>query len=239
MRKLLLHVVAATFTAAPLAWSSVSQPDAAPQPVPNWDAYWLERGVRPPPPRNFLEGEFNGKLLNLTEGRLSDATVRMWVLADLRRGRGDSWATCQLRLDITNADVFGPPGLNGTGAGVERALERGAVSIDAEPTFETVAAAVVTVSKQLQADHPELGLTDYVVVLMNRSTGKPTSLVFTDGHKEPFGAARDAGELRWQLDTGAYVADRTVGGLWYQLRGWACKPDDGSVTGELCGLLKP
>jgi hypothetical protein len=45
--------------------------------------------------------------------------------------------------------------------------------------------------------------------------------------------------MSWQLDTGTFVADRTVGPLWYQLRGWKCTPGDGTVTGGLCGLLKP
>jgi hypothetical protein len=85
-----------------------------------WQDFWHSIKVSPPPPRDFLDGKYTGEILNLAGGKLSDATVRKWVLADLRRGRGDSWALNQLRLDVANAGIFGPPGLEPLPPGLVR-----------------------------------------------------------------------------------------------------------------------
>lgn len=234
MRKLLFFTLVAAMV--PLAWGAAA-PRAKP-PVPqNWDEFWTLRGVAPAPPRDFLEGNFNGRIVNLTDGRLSDQVVQQWALGDLRRGRGDLWATYRLRSDIVDAGVFGPPGLNGSGSGIEFLRGKGVVSIDAADTFETIAIAVVSVSKAQQAKEPSSGLTDYVIVLLNRSTGKSGTFVHGDGRREeaPSGGAK--GALSWQLDTGDFRSDPIVGPLWYQQRGWTCRPNDGSVAGEICGKL--
>jgi hypothetical protein len=237
MRKLLLVTIAAAVM-VPLAWSGAAK-RATPQVAHNWEEFWTLRGVAPPPPRDFLEGGFNGRILNLTDGRLSDHLAQQWALGDLRRGRGDLWATYQLRSDIVNADVFGPPGLNGSGQGIEFLRGKGVVHIDAADKFETIAIAVVSVSKAQQAKEPGSGLTDYVIVLLNRSTGKSGTFVHGDGHREEAPSGGAQGALSWQLDTGDFRPDPIIGPLWYQLRGWTCRPNDGSVAGEICGKLQP
>jgi hypothetical protein len=235
---ILLAGMLALSVAGSSAFASTVQSKATPAP-PAWNDYWDAHGVNPPPPRNFLEGSFDGTIQNLTGGRLSDAKVRKWVLADLRRGRGDQWGGYQLRLDIVNAGVFGPPGLNGTDQYIERELARGVKRIEPEGGVDVVTAAVVFVPETLRANNPDAGFTEYVIVLVYRATAKGGTRVFRDGHSEPIPAPENPRELRWQLDTGAFVADPTVGPLWYQLRGWSCAPNDGSATGSLCGLVKP
>src|SRR5690348_6780798 len=81
---------------------------------PTWKEFWASVRVEPAPPKNFLEGPFTGRVDNLTQGKISDETARRWVLASLRRGRGDAYAGQHLRDDIADAGIFGPPGLNGT-----------------------------------------------------------------------------------------------------------------------------
>jgi hypothetical protein len=88
------------------------------QPPPEsatWDGFWRSRGVSPAPPPDFLEpAQPLPQILNLTGDAISDEVVRRWVSANLRRGTGDQWAACHLRADVVDADVLGPPGLNGT-----------------------------------------------------------------------------------------------------------------------------
>lgn len=50
-----------------------------------WNTFWKSVNVDPAPPRDFLEGEFTGKILNLTEHRVDDATAKAWILADRYR----------------------------------------------------------------------------------------------------------------------------------------------------------
>lgn len=234
----LLAAVLIAASAIPSGFASTVQPGNAPPP-PTWNEYWHARGVNPPPPRDFLEGMFGGTIQNLTGGKLSDATVRKWVLADQRRGRGDQWGGEHLRLDVVNAGVFGPAGLNGTDQYVERELARGVERVENDGAAEIVTAAVISVPKTLVAENRGVGLTEYVIVLVFRATGKGGLRVFRDGRTEQVPPPKKTGELWWQLDTGAFIADPTVGPLWYQLRGWTCVPNDGSVTGKLCGLVKP
>ena len=74
--KIRLGLVAMIIASASLAASA-----------PSWDDYWRSIKVDPPPPRSFLDAPaFRGKILNLTTGRLTDAVVKQWIEADLRRG---------------------------------------------------------------------------------------------------------------------------------------------------------
>jgi hypothetical protein len=159
------------------------------------------------------------------------------VLADIRRSRGDLYASHHLREDIANAGVFGPPGLNGTTDGIQELRDKGVEYIDAPMMADVVAAAVIAVPADVQAQEPEAALTDFVIVLLFRPKTAEAVLVYGDGRREVFSASRD-NELRWQLDTGRFQEHPVVGPLWYQERGWSCRPDD-SVVGKLCGLVKP
>ncbi|HUQ09093.1 MAG TPA: hypothetical protein VM146_02170 [Steroidobacteraceae bacterium] len=208
------------------------KPDAA-----TWRSFWLSVNVEPAPPRDFLDARFTGRIDNLTNGMLSDATARRWVLADLRRSLGDLYASHNLRDDIANAGIFGPPGLNGTTDLIEELRDQGVDHIDAPLMASFIAAAVVPVSKEIQANNPEAGLTDYVIVLLYRRSNAGGVTIFNDGHREPITGSGDS-ELRWQIDTGWFVDHEVVGPLWYQQRGWTCRPDS-SVVGKLCGLVKP
>src|SRR3954469_10291916 len=88
--------------------------------APTWAQYWHSVKVEPPPPQTFLDAPpFHGKILNLTTGRLTDDIVKQWIDADLRRGAADSWTERNLRRDIADAGIFGPPGLNGTSEGID------------------------------------------------------------------------------------------------------------------------
>jgi hypothetical protein len=204
-----------------------------------WEEYWASHGVAPPPPRDFLEGRLMPAVQNLTGGRVSDETAAQWVGGDLRRGQGDNWAVTHMRLDLINADVLGPPGLNGSSRFVETERDKGVVELRFPPTSKVVAAGVLAVSKDLQLKYPGAGLTDYVLVLVYRSSGGGPERIYANGHSEPMSDMRPpAGELRWQLDTGDYRDNPVVGPLWYQQRGWSCRPGDGTVTGALCALVK-
>ena len=59
------------FADAPGPKARTSQPPEA------WTRYWRMHNVSPPPPRNFKEGEFKGRVLNLTDGHLSDVNDRI------------------------------------------------------------------------------------------------------------------------------------------------------------------
>jgi hypothetical protein len=205
----------------------------------SWDAFWSSVHVMPPPPPDFLEGPpFRGDVLNLTDGRLSDAAARRWVVADLRRGRGDAYATNNLRRDIADAEIFGPRGLNGTSESIDEELAKGTVRIDADGYAETIAAAVIWLSKEEQAAYAGLGHTDYVIVLERRMSGKQRLRILKDGTRQPLGKTRAAGQLAWQLDTGRFFNHPVLGPLWYQQAGWSCTPKDGTRNGEICGRLR-
>jgi hypothetical protein len=223
------------FLAAANALGSDSSPDA-PRPL-GWQSFWSSVGVNPPPPRNFLDVKYTGRIDNLTDGKLSDATVRRWVLADLRRAKGDLHAGFQLRDDMANANVFGPPGLNGTGAGIQAARAKGVHHIEGATLVNVVAAAVIAVPKKTQAESPRSAFTDFVIVLMYRQSPNATTLVYRDGRREEIGRKND-GTLYWQLDTGRFYEHPVLGPLWYQENGWSCVPDD-SAVGKLCGLVRP
>jgi hypothetical protein len=94
-----------------LACAACSPADKAPVAAASasWDAYWASVKVDPPPPKNFLDVDYSGRIENLTDGKISDETARKWVLADIRRGVGDAYVSLNLREDIANADIFGPP----------------------------------------------------------------------------------------------------------------------------------
>lgn len=208
------------------------RPDAA-----SWRSFWLSVNVEPPPPRDFLDAKFTGRIDNLTDGKISDATARRWVLADLRRSMGDLYASHNLRDDIANAGIFGPPGLNGTTELIEDLRDQGVDRIDAPLMANFIAAAVIPISKDMQANNPDVGLTDYVIVLLYRRSNAGGVTIFDDGHREPIAGSPD-NELRWQIDTGWFVDHEVLGPLWYQERGWTCRPD-ATVVGKLCGLVKP
>jgi hypothetical protein len=203
----------------------------------SWRSFWLSMNVEPPPPRNFLDAKFTGRIDNLTGGQITDATARQWVLADLRRSMGDLYAAHNLRDDLANAGIFGPPGLNGTSDLIEDLREQGIDRIEAPLMATFIAAAVIPVSKEMQASNPDVGLTDHVIVLLYRRSNAGGVTIFNDGHREPIAGGSDS-ELRWQIDTGWFVDHEVLGPLWYQQRGWTCRPDE-TVVGKLCGLVKP
>lgn len=193
--------------------------------------------VDPPPPENFLDVAFTGRLDNLTDGKVPDDVAREWVLADLRRSMGDLYASHWLREDIANANVFGPPGLNGTSDFIARMRARGVERIDAPMMGDILAAALLPVSKDIQEQNRHLGLTDHVVVFVFRPKVADVVLVYEDGRNEVQGHGRP-GDLHWQLDAGYFYDHPTLGPLWYQTRGWPCRPD-ATVLGKLCGQVKP
>ena len=203
----------------------------------DWDAFWKSVKVSPAPPRDFIEGRSLARVQNLTVGRISDETARTWVLADLRRGLGDTWASYNLRRDVADADVFGPPGLISTSAGIDQMRAKGIVRIIA-PDLDWVAGGVMWVSPQVLKEHPEARLTEYVIVLAyRRPVGKGTTF-YKDGRVE-VATNPVASEVRYQIDSGRFYVHPTLGPLWYQTKGWTCLPNDGTVVGEICGRLKP
>jgi hypothetical protein len=203
-----------------------------------WEAFWHSVKVEPAPRRDFLEGPFNGKILNLTDGRLPDDTVEAWVLADMRRGRGDLYASYNLRRDIADADVFGPPGLNGTGEGIRNARQQGLVRVKGPLSPDVVAAAVIWISPAQRQELASFGLTEYVIVQAYRRAKGRVTRVYRDGHIET-DQTTGAADVYWQLDCGHFVDHPVLGPLWYQSRGWTCKPDDGTPVGEICGRVMP
>jgi hypothetical protein len=239
MKKLLSCSSIAALVAVLSGFSSVPRKETAAQAPLTWNEYWVAHGVNKPPPRNFLEAKFNGTIQNLSNGKLSDTTARRWALADLRRGRGDLWAAEHLRLDIVNAGVLGPPGLNGTGAHIESELAKGVVRLETGGALEIVTVAVIDVEEILGKSAPKADVPKFMCVFVYRATGKGTKRTFKDGRVEAIEAHAKAGDLSWQVDTGWFFDDPALGPLWYQEHGWACVPNDGSVTGKICGMVKP
>jgi hypothetical protein len=202
-----------------------------------WEALWTSVKVDPPPPGNFLDVSFDGRIDNFTNGQISDTVARKWVFADLRRGTADTYAAMNLREDIANANIFGPPGLNGTGPAIRAMRANGVERIEGPDKPDIIAAAVIAVPQPMTAEQREAGLTNYVIVLLYRSTRGKTTMIYRDGRHEASEGGRD-GELHWQLDTGHFFEHPTLGPLWYQKNGWSCRPDDTAV-GQLCGRVKP
>jgi hypothetical protein len=233
---------------AVILFSGCSAPVAprpvSPAPVPAldepWIGYWRSHGVAPAPPRDFLEWvQPMPEIVNLSHGTLSDETVRQWVIADLRRGQGDLWAFCHLRLDLVYANVFGPPRLNGTDDMVLQELSKGAVALDCPSAYVTEAVGVIAIPKDIQRTVGRGLLTDYVVVTRRRSKGVGRQRVLADGTRVPLPPYHSTGELSWQLDTGGIRNDPVVGPLWYQERGWACHIDGRSPLDGICALVAP
>jgi len=217
-----------------VAMSSITNTFAA----DDWDSFWRSVKVSPAPSRDFLEGQDDVVVRNLTVGRLSDDTAKAWVLADLRRSRGDNYSLYNLRRDIADAGIFGPPGLNGTSEEIDRLRGQGIEKFTGDLSIDVVTAAVVWVSPQQRREHPDIGLTEYVIVLLYRMPPGRRAKQYADGRSEPFALA-DAIQLRWQLDSGHFFEHPALGPLWYQHRGWTCVPHDGTLTGEICGRLRP
>jgi hypothetical protein len=183
-------------------------------------------------------GAAPARVLNLTGGALPDETVRKWIVADARRGTGDAWAADHMRLDIVNAGVLGPPGLNGTELSIARDQAAGIVEVRCPPQ-PTLAAGVILVQKDTQREIPWAGLTDFVIVQVFQSTGEPCTHILSNGTSEIRPPRRKRGELRWQLDTGEFHDDPVVGPLWYQARGWTCAMDGRGMLDGICGLVQP
>jgi hypothetical protein len=142
-------------------------------------------------------------------------------------------------MDIVNAGVLGSIGLGGSDQFIAREVASGTVEIERDqPGVELVAAGVVAVPLDLQRRYPELELTDFVIVSLWRATGHGSVRVLRDGRREPRPTRLPAGSLSWQLDIGTFSDDPVVGPLWYQARGWSCRPDS-PVIGSLCGLVQP
>jgi hypothetical protein len=207
-----------------------------------WELYWRSRNVSPAPPPDFLEPRRPAtpvRWLNLTRDAITDNTAARWILGDMRRAAGDGWASRHMRVDIVNAGVLGPQGLNGDDRFIADEQAKGTVEIQhPEPAGELVAAAVVAIPPDVRRKAPTAELTDFVIVILYRSTGKPSVRVQRDGRRELLAAPHSAGELGWQLDTGKFTDDPLIGPLWYQARGWSCRPDS-SVVGQICGLVQP
>src|SRR5262249_21300922 len=145
----------------------------------------------------------------------ADDVARRWILADLRRGNADAWAAHHMRVDIVNAGVLGPPGLNGTDRSIAAGLARGTVATNC-PSPLIDAAAVIDVPKSLQQQVAWARLTDFVIVLVFRATGIPCRRTLSDGTSEELPLRRQRGELMWQLDTGEFRDDPVIGPIWYQ-----------------------
>lgn len=219
--------------------SSMASSGANHRNVGDWDEFWRAHSVSPPPPKTFLDYDAEpSDILNLTHGLLGDDVVRRWILADVRRGKGDAWAANHLRIDIVGAGVLGPAGLNGTDHSISKERAKGTVEIVCKSGM-TVAAGVIAVQKETQRRIPWAELTDFVIVQVFQATGEPCIRRLSDGTTETIPIRRQRGELSWQLDTGEFRDDPVVGPLWYQARGWSCKMDGTGDLDEICGLVQP
>jgi hypothetical protein len=205
-----------------------------------WGKFWIAHRVDPPPPRDFMESKASPlKVLNLTNGLISDQTAQRWAEANRRRGRGDQWAACHLRLDLVNAGILGPPGLHGTDQGILAERAKGAVALSCEPRFTIEKVAVIAISKDMKRRHTDMDLTDFVIVNMFRANGVVAMRTLSDGRKEGLPARRKKGDVSWQLDTGEFRDDAVIGPLWYQAAGWSCGASNPGTLDDICGLVKP
>src|SRR3954471_16653788 len=159
----------------------------------DWQSFWASVNVSPPPPRDFLDGDRVPRIRNLTDGHLSDETVKAWVDADLRRGRGDSYAAINLRRDIADAGVFGPPGLNGTSGGIDVMRARGAVRIEGAEDTDYLAAGVIWIPPPQRKQ-----FTEYVIVLVFRAHPHQ-QLVLKNGMTVAMPQSADPDAVHWQL----------------------------------------
>lgn len=207
-----------------------------------WNDFWCAHHVAPAPPVDFLEGAvLPPQVVNGTNGELSDEAVRDWLRADLRRGRGESWAFEHLRADIIESDVLGPPGLNGTGEALQQRKLHGVVAVSCPTSprvVELVAAGVFAVPQADRDREPEAHLTKFILVLVRRSTGRTCTLSFANGHTEQ-SQTTPVGTLSWQLDTGEVHDDAAVGPIWYQANGWSCMPDGATIADSYCARVQP
>jgi hypothetical protein len=207
-----------------------------------WEEYWQRHAVSPPPPRDFLDTlpPSLPQLMNLTGGALSDREVTRWLLGDMRRLNGDTWASRHLRMDIVNANVFGPPGLNGTEVGINQRRAEGVIEVQGPPATEGIAAmAVVAVPPELHKLDVNNQIGRYVIVTVYRLTAPRSVRIMADGRREPLTTQRPVGALSWQLDTGEFIDDPVIGPLWYQAHGWSCDPAGPTPLEALCGLVRP
>lgn len=178
-----------------------------------WSAFWQARDVTPPPPLTVFDPVPTPAQLvvrNLTRGAIDDATASRWMLGDIRRDNADAWAKRHLRLDVANAGVLGPPGLNGTGREIVELQAKGVGQADGPSPLPVVAAVVAIPREARRAMH-----SDYAIVL----------------------AFQIDGALRWGLDVGVYREDPIIGGIWYQVRRWSCRPAGSSTIDHLCAQV--
>jgi len=205
----------------------------------DWDDFWRAHSVSPPPPKSFLEYDVEpAEILNLTHGLLGDDVVRKWILADVRRGKGDAWAANHLRIDIVNAGVLGPPGLNGTDRSIATERSKGTLAVTCK-SGTIAAAGVVSVPKEQQQQKSWAELTAFVIVQVFRASGEPCVRTLSDGTTEALPVRRRRDELSWQLDSGEFRDDPVIGPLWYQARGWSCRMDGTGDLDEICSLVQP
>jgi hypothetical protein len=205
-----------------------------------WDEFWLAHHVEPSPPKGFLGTPPRDlKVLNLTNGAIDDATARRWAQASWRRGQGDRWAECNLRMDVVNAGILGPPGLNGTDEFVKAELAKGTKSLSCNSGADAVKMAVIAVTDEMKKKHAAARLTPYVVVRMSRVNGNTGTRILADGTRETMPTRRKEGELMWQLDTGQIRDSPVIGQLWYQANGFSCRADGSTPLDDICGLVKP
>src|SRR4051794_9733989 len=99
----ILVLACAGCAARPLCGQTTCPPGTSPA----WDAFWRAHGVLAAPPFDFLDSPpaTTPAVLNRTDGRLDDQTVRRWLCGGLRRSRGAKWAEQHLRTDLVNAGV--------------------------------------------------------------------------------------------------------------------------------------
>lgn len=206
-----------------------------------WASFWRAHHVSPAPPRDVFDPvPPEVKVLNLTNGQIADDIARRWVLANIRRSNADTWAMRHLRMDIVDAGVLGPPGLNGTGKGILAERAKGTVELVISDRAFPVVTAVIAVPPDLKQEDASAGLTDFVIVKVFRATGRPNGeRVRSDGSREPLHSRRLVGELVWQLDTGEFRDDPVIGPIWYQAKGWGCIPGKVKAVPRLCAMVQP
>ncbi|HEV7608482.1 MAG TPA: hypothetical protein VGO61_14150 [Steroidobacteraceae bacterium] len=237
MKKIRMLALIACGIAASASIASTGTSESKPQ---SWDAFWRAHNVNPPPPRNFMGSlPANLKVLNMTNGAIDDAAARRWAEAALRRGQADRWAECNLRLDLVNSGVLGPPGLNGTGQFVENELANGTKSLSCNPSADVEKIAVIHVTEDMRRKHPDAHLTPYVIVFMSRVNGSVGTRTRSDGSQESLPTRLKKGEMAWQLDIGQIRDNPAIGQLWYQANGFGCRADGSTPLDDICALVKP
>jgi hypothetical protein len=205
-----------------------------------WDEFWRKHGVVPSPPEGFLgTPPADLKVVNLTNGKLTDQAARRWARADWRRGRGDSWSVCHLRMDLVDAGVLGTPGLSGNSAFVVRERTTGTTSLSCPPLATLEKIGVIAVTHEMLRKHPDSGLTEYVIVSLSRGNGAVWTRNLPNGRQETIETHAKPGVLAWQLDTGEFHDDPVIGPVWYQAIGWSCGNSRPGTLDDICGLVQP